>query len=641
MHRPSRRSTFAIGLGAATVLAATATAAPGDLTRVSLTDAGVQSPTTSEVTAVSATGRYVAFVNAGDLTAALTGAKKQVYVRDRQTGRTLLASSNATGQAANADVDAGDSFNPFIDISGNGRYVVFASTATNLVAADTNGAKADVFRKDLVTGQVVVVSLSSTGIAADESVLGDPSISYDGTRIAFTTGTAKNLFAGDNSIDSDVVMRDLSAGTTVLISQSTAGVFANSFTERPSVSADGNSVAFEAGGMADNLFPNDANAVNDIVVRNVAAAMTAGVSVTAAGAGASGNIPDISADGRYVVFQTGAQLDPVADINAANDIYRRDVVAGVSTVVSAKNGVADARGTGSQAAISADGARVVFASTATDLTAADANGAVQDVYARDVATKVTARASAAADGSQGLVDSQTGTIAGNGGLVAFDTASVFGTDTNALADIYAKELAATDMTAPPLSETLTLEGGVVRVSGTAGPDPSGIGALSVNGVLIRPAAGGAFSTTVPLVTTGATPVSVVAVDGAGNSAIDTRAFIAPSVPTTPPVVAPPIGTVATPRAIGLTSKKVGRRLVVRFTLTAPGTVRVTVSRRVVVKKRARFVRVGSIVTRSLPAGGAVVRIPIGPKKKQSRSYRVRIAVTGPLTPVPLPAVPVS
>jgi Tol biopolymer transport system component len=641
MRRPSRRSTFAVALGAATGLAAAATAAPGDLVRVSLSDGGAQSPTASEVTAVSATGRYVAFVNAGDLTTAVAGAKKQVYVRDRQTGRTLLASSNVAGQPADAEVIAGDSFNPFIDISGNGRYVVFASTATNLVPADANGAKADVFRKDLVTGQVVVVSLSSAGVAADQSVLGDPSISYDGTRVAFTTGTAQNLFPGDSSTDSDVVMRDVLAGTTVLISQSTAGVQGTSFSERPSISADGGSVAFEAGGTTDNLFPNDTDLVNDIVVRNVTAGTTAGVSVTAGGAGAGGNIPDISADGRFVVFQTGAQLDAVADTNAANDIYRRDVVAGVATVVSAKSGVADARGTGSQAAISGDGARVVFASTATDLTAADSNAAVQDVYARDPATKVTTRASAAADGSQGLVDSQTGTISGNGGLVAFDTASVFGTDTNALADIYAKELAATDTTAPPLSETLTLEGGVVRVSGTAGPDPSGIGALSVNGILVRPTPGGAFSTTVPLVVTGATPVSIVAVDGAGNSVIDTRAFIAPSVPTTPPVVAPPIGTVATPRAIGLTSKKVGRRLVVRFTLTAPGTVRLTVSRRVVVNKRARFVRVGAIVTRSLPTGAAVVRIPIGPKKKQSRSYRVRIAVTGPLTPVPLPAVPVS
>lgn len=640
MHRPSRRSTLAIGLGAMSVLSATATAAPGDLTRVSLTDAGAQSPSASEVTAVSATGRYVAFVNAGDLTAALAGAKKQVYVRDRQTGRTLLASSNATGQAATADVDAGDSFNPSIDISGNGRYVVFASTATNLVPADANGAKADVFRKDLVTGQVVVVSLSSAGVAADQSVLGDPSVSYDGTRVAFTTGAAQNLFPGDSSADSEVVLRDVPAGTTVLISQSTAGLQGTSFSERPSISADGGSVAFEAGGLTDNLFPNDTDLVNDIVVRNVAAATTTGVSVAAGGVAAGGNIPDISADGRYVVFQTGAQLDPVADTNAANDIYRRDLVAGVSTVVSAKNGGADARGTGSQAAISADGTRVVFASTATDLTATDTNAAVQDVYARDPATKLTACASAAADGSQGLVDSQTGTIAGSGGLVAFDTASVFGTDTNAIADTFAKELAATDTTAPPLSETLTLEGGLVRVSGTVGPDPSGIGALSVNGLLVRPGAGGAFSTTVALVAGGATPVSVVAVDGAGNSAIDTRAFVAPSVPA-PPVVAPPIGTVATPRAIGVTSKRVGRRLVVRFTLTAPGSVRVTVSRRVVVKKRARFVRVGPIVTRPLPAGAAVVRIPIGPKKKQSRSYRVRIAVTGPPTPVPLPAVPVS
>ena len=108
---------FAALLAAGT---ATAAAAPGDVTRVSVTDAGAEANAVSEATAVSADGRFVAFVSAAQLTAAPTGGKKQLYVRDRATGRTVLASAGAAGPA-NGDVDPGDSFNSKIDISSDGR----------------------------------------------------------------------------------------------------------------------------------------------------------------------------------------------------------------------------------------------------------------------------------------------------------------------------------------------------------------------------------------------------------------------------------------------------------------------------------------------------------------------------------------
>ena len=434
-----------------------ALATPGDLALVSVSSGGTQGTTASEANAVSADGRFVAFTSASALTATPTGGKVQLYVRDRTAGTTALASSSAAGAAAGADVETQDVGNVQFSISGDGRYVVFASTAANLTPADTDALQ-DVFRKDLTTGAVTLVSVNSAGVKANAAVFGDPDVSGDGNRVSFGSGAATNLFGADaNAAGSDVVVRDIAAGTTVLAAQTAAGVQANGITERSAISADGRAVAFEAPTGTFNLDPADAdNRGNDVFVRNLTAGTLSAASDPAVPTGSG--FPDISGDGRYVVIETGHKYDAVNDLSAGNDVYRRDMGTGTIVLVSAKNASDAGGGTdGVRPAISADGGRVAFTSTSTDLTT-DANAAVKDVFVRDVAARTTALASVRADGTtQGSTDSEIPGIAANGGLVAFtvnDTGAVtklVATDANTQPDVLAKELAPSDAAGPSLT----------------------------------------------------------------------------------------------------------------------------------------------------------------------------------------------
>jgi len=114
-------------LTTATLLAtgALALGAPGELSLVSVSSAGTQGTDPVEAGAVSATGRYVAFTSKSALTGVATGGKVQLFVRDRTTGTTALASSNSAGAPADGDVDSDSVGNVLFALSGDGRYAVF------------------------------------------------------------------------------------------------------------------------------------------------------------------------------------------------------------------------------------------------------------------------------------------------------------------------------------------------------------------------------------------------------------------------------------------------------------------------------------------------------------------------------------
>ena len=602
--------------------AAAAFAAPGDLSLVSLSGGGVQGDQPAEAAAVSADGRYVAFTSSANLAGVATGGFVQLYLRDRVAGTTELVSSSAAGAAANASVDVENAGNVQFDLSGDGRFAVFASTATNLTPADTDPAL-DVYRKDMVTGEVALVSVSSGGEKANAAVGGDPSVSYDGTRVALTSGQATNLFPGDaNGATSDVVVRDLVAGVTTLAAVNAAGVQANGDTERPSISADGRVVAFEAVLTANNLLPGDTGNGNDVVVRNLAAGTTAGASDPSAPNGSG--FPDISGDGRFVVFETEHVYDPANDANGAKDGYRRDMVTGAVSVASAVKD-ADAAGNGGsdRAVVSADGGRVAFRSVATNLAGADGNAATADIFTRDPGPRRTALASVRAGGTtQGSNASGVPAISGSGGLTTFvfdDTGALtklVEADANTRPDVHAKELPPTDPAAPSLTVSAPAEGAQVRadrvtVSGQAS-DPSGIGMVTVAGRAVRPDAAGAFSAEVPLAL-GANGIEVRAFDGSGNGASATR-----TVQSLPALVARP------PRALGGSARLAGRRVRVTFRLTANARVRVDVLRRVVRRGPPRRVVLRRVagVTKTLRAGRRVVLVPVG--RLRAGRYTVRI-----------------
>ncbi len=607
-----RSRTTSIACAALVALsAATAAGAPGDVTRASVTDTGAQSTTGGFRGVVSGDGRYVVFISAENLSGVPTGGKLQAYQRDLRDGRTRLVSTSATGAVANQNVEAGDPFNPFVDVTPDGRYVVFRSAATNLVPVDTN-AQEDVFRKDMVTGEMQLVSVSSSG-AQGNNFSSDPSISGDGSRVVFVTAATNLVTPDGNNAASDIVMRDFAVGATTLVSSNTAGQQANEFTERPSISSDGRVVAFEAGPLTTNLYANDANAVNDIIVKNLVTgtAVPAAVTTTATTLGGAdvkgGNGPDISGDGRYVIFQTGEQLDATNDVNMATDVYRRDLAAGVTIVASARNGVLSGAG-GAMGAISADGTRVGFTSIDATIVTGDTN-ATNDAFARTIPSQTTVRLSQLANGTQAALGWETTGLSGNGATGVFTGQGVFSAaDSNAADDVYTTELAPTDATGPALTGTgAGTSGTVVRVSGSVS-DPSGVARLTVAGSSVRPGADGTFAVDVTRSPTGPTTVPVEAMDGAGN--LSTLTVTVASALTAPRITKT---TVVVTR----------RQVIARFRLSQPARVVGILQRRVVSRTgKVRFVQVRSARIVTLTPGSRRI---VFPRPARAGVYRVRLS----------------
>src|SRR4051812_9983776 len=168
--------------------------------------------------AISADGRFVAFVSyATNLVPGDTNDVLDVFVHDRRTGRTERVSVSSRGEQGDSD-----SFRS--EISGDGRFVAFASDATNLVASDTSGVR-DIFVHDRRTGRTERVSVSSRGEQANGDS-DDPTISVDGRFVAFFS-SATNLVPGDTNGFNDVFLRDRVKRTTTRVSVSSRGKQAN------------------------------------------------------------------------------------------------------------------------------------------------------------------------------------------------------------------------------------------------------------------------------------------------------------------------------------------------------------------------------------------------------------------------------
>jgi Tol biopolymer transport system component len=342
----------------------------GQTTRVSVATGGGQANLDSLDPSISADGRYVAFVSAAtNLVSGDTNNFQDIFVHDRQTGQTTRVSVASDGTQAN-----GHSYAP--SISADGRYVAFASLASNLVSGDTNGAW-DVFVHDRQTGETTRVSVASDGTQAIGFFFGSsPSISADGRYVAFDSW-ATNLVSGDTNDKPDVFVHDRQTGQTTRVSVSSDGTQANNGAIYPSISADGRYVAFESN--STNLVSGDTNSVTDIFVHDRQTGQTTRVSVSSdgtqanGGPGWSGNPSSISADGRYVAFHSYADNLVSGDTNSATDIFVHDRQTGVTTRVSIASDGTQANGFSASPSISADGRYVAFMSGATNLVSGDTN----------------------------------------------------------------------------------------------------------------------------------------------------------------------------------------------------------------------------------------------------------------------------
>jgi PKD repeat protein len=345
----------------------------GTTTRVSVASDGSQGNDWSQGPSISADGRYVAFhSDASNLVSGDTNFAGDVFVHDRQTGQTTRVSVASDGSQGNGA-------SGYNSISADGRYVAFFSYASNLVSGDSSG-EGDVFVHDRQTGQTVRVSVASDGSQGNDRSW-YPSISADGRYVAFCS-SASNLVSGDTNYRDDVFVHDRQTGQTTRVSVASDGTQGNDASRYSSISADGRYVAFDS--WASNLVSGDTNGEDDVFVHDRQTGQTARVSV--ASDGSQGNDdswdPSISADGRYVAFYSSASNMVSGDTNGVDDVFVHNRQTGQTTRVSVASDGSQGNDDARRASISADGRYVAFESHASNMVSGDTNGEI-DVFVHD------------------------------------------------------------------------------------------------------------------------------------------------------------------------------------------------------------------------------------------------------------------
>lgn len=426
---------FAAGLAAGAQIPAGDRASGGlgvcGTQRVSVHSSGAQGDNASLAPSVSVDGRFIAFQStAANLVAGDTNAQQDVFVHNRTTGTTRRVSVDSAGVQGN-----GSSSMPAI--SADGRYVAFQSAASNLVEGDTNNVT-DIFVRDDLTGVTNRISVHSSGAQGNGSSV-MPAISADGRYVAFQS-TASNLVAGDMNSASDIFVRDRLTGATARLSVDTMAAEANNASEGAAISGDGRFVAFRSA--ASNLVAGDTNLTIDIFVRDTLTNGTSRVSVDSGGVqGNSFSLePALSADGRFVAFQSFASNLVPGDTNARDDVFVRDRLMNTTTRVSVESGGGQGNSGSFNPSISADGRFVVFYSSSSNLVADDTNGMI-DVFVRDRVLSRTARLSVDSGGVQGNMNSLEPAISSDGRTAAFSSAAsnLVAADTNGQSDIFVRD----------------------------------------------------------------------------------------------------------------------------------------------------------------------------------------------------------
>lgn len=343
----------------------------GVTARVTVAADGGDALGVSENPSMSADGRYVAFASdAGNLVSGDGNGLIDVFVRDLNLGQTIRVSEADGG----GDPD-GDSNRP--SISPDGRYLTFSSNATNLIPGVDNGA-GQIYFRNLDSGLTELVSVGHDGNPGDANSW-MPEISRDGGRIGFVSG-ATNLVPGDDGGQPDVFVRDLDAGTTVRASVNMDGDDPDNRSGPPSLSDDGSIVTFWS--RATDLVPGDTNGMDDIFLRNLPMGVTERVSLSDAGAQATGGgswYPVLTPGARYAVFMSDAADLVPDDGNGWGDVFARDRMHGTTENLCFNIAGLLADGYSRHPSVTPDGLYVVFESTAANFADGDANG-MMDIY---------------------------------------------------------------------------------------------------------------------------------------------------------------------------------------------------------------------------------------------------------------------
>ncbi len=379
---------------------------------------------------ISRDGRFVAFSSTDEtLVSGDSNGKSDIFVRNLVTGVIELVSVGNNEAQSNG-------MSRYPAISGDGRYVVFSSIATNLIpVADTNGYE-DVFIRDRTEGTTQRVSVASNGTQGNAAAL-MADVSDNGRYVAFASYAA-NLVTDDTNGAIDIFLRDLTTNTTTRESIRSDESQDNDSATRPAISADGSRIAFESMG---SMGLSDAGGFSDIFVRDRTAGTTTRVSKSTGGAQSDGAsaAAAISGDGRYVAFHsTGTNLVS-GDLDDNTEVFLHDLSNGQTTRVALSSTGAVGNSNSSAPALSYDGRYVAFGSQSDNLVTGDTN-ALRDVFVFDRQAATTVRVSVSALGAQSDGASRYPSISGDGSAIAFDSAAtnLVPDDTNELIDLFVR-----------------------------------------------------------------------------------------------------------------------------------------------------------------------------------------------------------
>ena len=318
-------------------------------------------------------------------------------------------------------------------LSGDGRYVVFASAANDLVAGHPSGLT-QVFRRDRTTGTTTIVSTNAAGEAANALCDGTLAVSDDGEWVAFWT-MATNLVSDDPATQ-DVFLKHMTSGSVTRVCMADPATPADGWSYLADMTPDARFVLFWSN--ATNLVPGDTNASPDLFrwSRDTGAIVRVSVSDSEqqAPSGSLGGAA-ISDDGDRVVFSTGASNLVADDDNGRDDVFLRVISAGTTELVSLTDG--DARistAASTDPDISGNGQRVLFHTDATEVAPGDAPG--PSVFVRDLQAGTTTCVSGDGTRTGASGSAFAGRISGDGTTVVFvwQTPADFG----ATVDVYVR-----------------------------------------------------------------------------------------------------------------------------------------------------------------------------------------------------------